>query len=83
MVSSKYVPPIASPPPTTLCLLPQRLLTWLVEVRVSVKVRIVHRVCPPGLLKSQAAQCSSVTVAVGARRLVRMMLGYMAATSRW
>jgi hypothetical protein len=37
----------------------------------------------PGLLKSHAAQSSSVTMAAGCSRLVRMMLGYMAATSRW
>lgn len=37
----------------------------------------------PGLLKSHAAQSSSVTMAGGWRRLVRMMLGYIAATSKW
>ena len=37
----------------------------------------------PGLLKSQDAHTSSVTIAEGCSRLVRMMLGYIAATSRW
>ena len=37
----------------------------------------------PGRLKSHAAQSSSVTIAEGCSRFVRMMLGYIAATSRW
>jgi len=37
----------------------------------------------PGRLKSHAAQSSSVTIAEGCSLLVRMMLGYIAATSRW
>ena len=37
----------------------------------------------PGLLKSQAAQVTSSISAEGCSRLVRIMLGYIAATSRW
>jgi len=37
----------------------------------------------PGLLKSQAAQTVSSTIADGCNLLVRMMLGYIAPTSKW
>ena len=35
------------------------------------------------LLKTHAAQSCCDTMALGCKRLVRMMLGYMAATSKW
>jgi hypothetical protein len=35
------------------------------------------------LLYTQAAQSEVLTMALGCSRLVRMMLGYMAPTSRW
>lgn len=36
-----------------------------------------------GTLKSHAAHIASSTMAGGCRRLVKMMLGYIAATSKW
>ena len=44
---------------------------------------IVRRQVFPGRLKSHARQSSSVTMLEGCRRFVRMMFGYIAATSRW
>lgn len=43
----------------------------------------LFKISLPGLLKSQAAHVSSSTIADGCSLFVRIILGYMAPTSRW